>query len=96
VKGITETELAVLFDERTDSKILRSLCLSAAEKAKTAAVFGGDDDKFTFVIAGEEAQGVYAKMKASLNVRGGGKEVICGTAFEGRSKIETIFNGENI
>lgn len=96
VKGITETKLAVLFDERTDSKILRSLCLSATEKAKTAAVFGGDDGKFTFVIAGEEAQGVYAKMKASLNVRGGGKEVICGTAFEGRSKIEMIFNGENI
>jgi alanyl-tRNA synthetase len=95
-EGLSVNEPALIFDARSEAQALRSLCLSAAEKAKTAAVFGGENGKFTFVIAGEGAQSAFSKMKASLNVRGCGKDVICGTVFEDRSKIETIFNGENI
>ncbi|MBQ7779059.1 MAG: alanyl-tRNA editing protein [Clostridia bacterium] len=94
--SITDTELSALFDGRTDVQTLRSLCLSAAEKVKTAVVFGGEDGRFNFVIAGEKAQDTFAKMKNSLNVRGGGKEVICGTVFATESEIKTLFDGENI
>ena len=96
VKELPDTDLAVVFDERKNSQTLRSLCLSAAEKVKTAAVFGGENGRFTFVIAGEAAQNIFAKMKNSLNVRGGGKEVICGTAFATESEIKALFDGENI
>lgn len=96
VKELPDTDLAVVFDERKNSQTLRSLCISAAEKVKTAAVFGGEDGRFTFVIAGETAQDTFAKMKNSLNVRGGGKEVICGTAFASEREIKALFDGENI
>lgn len=96
VKELPDTDLAVVFDERKNSQTLRSLCLSAAEKVKTAAVFGGEDGRFTFVIAGETAQDTFAKLKNTLNVRGGGKEVICGTAFASESEIKALFDGENI
>lgn len=95
-EGLSVNEPALIFDARSEAQTLRSLCLSAAEKAKTAAVFGGENGKFTFVIAGSGASEIFTEMKKSLNVRGGGKDVICGTVFEDRSKIETIFNGENI
>ena len=96
VKDLPETELAVLFDERTDNKILRSLCLSAIEKAETAAVFGGENGKFTFVLCGKSAPEMFSAMKSSLNARGGGKEIICGTVFENKEEIEKIINGEKI
>jgi alanyl-tRNA synthetase len=87
---------AVIFDSRTDSQTLRSLCLSAAEKTDCAAVFGGENGKFTFVIAGSGASEIFTEMKKSLNVRGGGREVIFGTVFESKSEIMKIFDGENI
>ena len=94
--SLKETSPAVIFDDRTDAQALRSLCLSAVEKVGSAAVFGGESGKFTFVIAGNGASETFAEMKTVLNARGGGKEVICGTVFEDRSKIETFFNGENV
>jgi hypothetical protein len=86
----------VIFDERKDAQVLRSLCLSALEKIDAAAVFGGEDGKFNFVIAGNSACEIFAKMKAEMNIRGGGKEVICGTLFENKDRIIQFFNGENI
>lgn len=96
VKELPNTDFAVVFDERTDNQTLRSLCLSALDKVKTASVFGGENGRFLFVIAGEDAQNIFCKMKASLNVRGGGKEIICGTVFASESEIRAVFNGENI
>ncbi len=96
VASLGESSPAVIFDDRADAQTLRSLCLSAAEKAYTAVVFGGENGKYNFVIAGEETSEIFAKMKASLNVRGGGKEVICGTAFATESEIKALFDGGNI
>ncbi len=93
--SLGESSPAVIFDDRTDAQVLRSLCLSVAEKAETAAVFGGEDGKYTFVIAGKGASEIFNKMKEALNVRGGGKEIICGTAFANKNDIEKCFNGEN-
>ncbi|MBR4293123.1 MAG: alanyl-tRNA editing protein [Clostridia bacterium] len=88
--------LAVIFDERKDQRVLRSLCLLMLTKAEAAAVFGGEEGAYSFVIAGKNAQEIFAEMKASLNIRGGGKDVICGTVFEGKGKIETVLMEKNI
>lgn len=93
--SLDSSDHAVIFDTRTDPQVLRSLCLSALERVNTALVFGGTEGKLSFVIAGNEASELFAKMKASLNVRGGGKEVICGTVFADTDEIKSLFNGEN-
>ncbi len=95
-QSLGETSPAVIFDERKDAQVLRSLCLSALEKVDTAAVFGGEDGQFTFVIAGKDASEIFTRMKASMSIRGGGKEVICGTVFENKDRIMQFFTGENI
>ncbi len=94
--SVTDIDFAIIFDNRSEAQTLRSLCLSAAEKAKTAAVFGGTDGRLNFVIAGEKAHDAFEKMKATLNIRGGGKDVICGTAFATESEIKALFDGKNI
>ncbi len=95
IASLGESSPAVIFDDRTDAQVLRSLCLSALNKVDAAAVFGGENGKYNFVIAGKGASEIFAKMKASLNVRGGGKEIICGTAFANKNDMEKCFNGEN-
>ncbi len=96
VKELPESGPAVIFDDRTDGRILRQLCLSAAEKVKTAAVFGGENGRYNFAVAGEGVQEIFAKMKACLNVRGGGREIICGTALASECEIKAIFDGEKL
>ena len=87
---------ALIFDNRSDTQVLRSLCLSALDSVGTAVVFGRDGEKYSFVIAGGNAGGIFEKMKKSLNVRGGGKDVICGTVFATEGEIKTIFDGGNV
>ncbi len=89
-------ELAVIFDERKDQRVLRSLCLSMLKKADTSVVLGGEEGAYSFVIAGKNAQKIFAEMKVLLNARGGGKDVICGTVFAKKDAISVLFEGENI
>lgn len=95
VESIPDISPALIFDVRVDTQVLRSLCQSALCKASTAVVFGGENGKFNFVIEGENANVLFTEMKNSLNVRGGGKEVICGTAFADENEIRAFFDGAN-
>ena len=81
-------ERAVLFDSRSDTEALRRLALAACERVgTTAAVFGGEGGNYRFVICGENANELFSKLKSDLNVKGGGKDVICGTVNEKRASI---------
>ncbi len=89
--SITETELAVVFDKRTEAQTLRSLCISALEKVKTAVVFGGDNGRFSFVIAGAGTAQLFSDMKTAFDIRGGGKDVICGTVCAEKTDLDEYF-----
>ncbi len=86
--ALPENETAVIFDDRSDASVLRALCLSALCRVKTAAVFGGSDGEYRFVISGELASELFASLKSALDLRGGGKDVICGTVFASRKELE--------
>ncbi len=90
-ESITESELAVVFDKRTDVQTLRSLCISALEKVKTAVVFGGDNGRFSFVIAGSAAARLFSDMKTAFDIRGGGKDVVCGTVCAEKTALDEYF-----
>ena len=63
----------------SDADLLRKIAIGAREKnATTVAVFGGGDGSYRFVICGDDAQTLLAKIKA-LGGKGGGKDVICGS-----------------
>ena len=57
---------------------LLRLCQKASEiSGKTCAVFA---DTGAFAISGGEAQSLYSFLKEKISLRGGGKDIICGTA----------------
>ncbi len=47
IESLPDISPAVIYDTRTDTQILRSLCLTALCKVKAAVVFGGGSGKFT-------------------------------------------------
>lgn len=90
--SLDEGKNICLFDARTDAEALRRLALSALEKTgRTVAVFGGNEGNYRFVLCGENAKGLFELLKASISIKGGGRDVICGTVNAKENEIRAVF-----
>ena len=75
----------------SDADLLRKIAVGARDKnATTVAVFGGGDGSYRFVICGDDAQTLLAKIK-TLGGKGGGKDVICGSVSATLHELEKLF-----
>ena len=74
-----------------DGDALRTIALGAKMRTdKLCAVFGGEDGNYRFVLCGEGAKEAFDRLKSSLNARGGGKDLICGSISASKMQIEEI------
>ncbi len=88
---VKEGSDAVIFDIRTDTDVLRRLCIAAKEKCgKTACIFGGGDGEYRFVLCGERASEAFEALKMNFSARGGGKDVICGSVGTSENELRAV------
>ncbi len=81
----------VFFTDDPDTDALRTIALGAKNKTdKLCAVFGGEDGNYRFVLCGEGSKEAFDNLKASLNARGGGRDVICGSVSASKTQIEEL------
>lgn len=90
-EGAKNGESFVFFTDDPDSDSLRVIALGAkARTDKLCAVFGGEEGNYRFVLCGEGSREAFDRLKGSLNARGGGKDVICGSVLSTEKQIREI------
>lgn len=88
---VNEGSDAIIFDTRTDTDVLRRLCIAAKGKCgNTACVFGGGDGEYRFVLSGERASEVFEALKTHFSARGGGKDIICGSVSASENELRAV------
>lgn len=77
--NVREGEPFLYLTDSSDADLLRKIALKAKEKGSSSCtVVGGGDGSYRFVLCGDDAQTLLAKIKA-LGGKGGGRDVICGS-----------------